>query len=72
MVAFLLEVGGWRLPFVVTGVISSVLWLLLRVWLPKSRRQAGRTLSFISHSREVGSNANFGSRWMPISYRAMV
>jgi hypothetical protein len=29
MVPFLLEVGDWRLPLVVTGVISLVLWLLL-------------------------------------------
>ena len=29
MVPFLLEVGDWRLPLGVTGVISLVLWLRL-------------------------------------------
>ena len=59
MVAFLLEVGGWRLPFIFVGIFSLILWLLLWIWLPQSQRQAGRSLSFIAHYREVGSSATF-------------
>jgi len=57
MVAFLLSAGGWRIPFYAIGAISLVVWALLWVWFPQSRRQQGRSLSFISHFREVGSNA---------------
>ena len=59
MVAFLLDVGGWRLPFIVVGTVSLLLWLPLWIWLPQSQPQAVRSLSFISPYREVGSNANF-------------
>jgi DHA1 family inner membrane transport protein len=57
MVAFLLSAGGWRLPFYAIGAITLVIWALLWVWFPQSQRQTGRSLSFISHYREVGSNA---------------
>ncbi|MFQ6026253.1 MAG: MFS transporter [Dehalococcoidia bacterium] len=57
MVAFLFDVGGWRLPFYVIGASVMVLWILLWVWFPPSQRQPGQTLSFISHYKEVGTNA---------------
>ncbi len=34
MVAFLLDVGGWRLPFYVIGGVVLALWALLWVWFP--------------------------------------
>ena len=37
MVALLLDVGGWRLPFLVFGGMTFVLWALLWVWFPKAR-----------------------------------
>ena len=57
LVAFLLDVGGWRLPFYVVGGVTLALCALLWVWLPQSQRGPGRSLSFISHYREVGSSA---------------
>lgn len=57
LVAFLLDVGGWRLPFYVVGGVALALCALLWVWLPQSQRGPGRSLSFISHYREVGSSA---------------
>jgi len=57
MVAFLLDVGGWRLPFYVIGGVVLSLWALLWVWFPQSQKQPGQSLSFFSHYREVGANA---------------
>ena len=61
MVALLLDVGGWRLPFLVFGGMTFDLWALLRVWFPQSQKQPGQSLSFFSHYREVGSNARSGT-----------
>ena len=46
-----------------------MLWMLLWGWLPQIWREAGRTLSLFPTYRELGSNAHFGSRWLPISTR---
>ena len=61
MVALLLDVGGWRLPFLVFGGMTFVLWALLWVWFPQSQKQPGQSLSFFFHYREVGSNARSGT-----------
>ena len=69
MVAFLLDVGGWRLPFYVIGGIVLVLWALLWVWFPQSQRQPGQSLSFFSHYREVGANATV---WYVLAANALL
>ena len=57
MVALLLDVGDWRLPFLAFGGMTFVLWALLWVWFPQSQKQPGQSLSFFSLYREVGPNA---------------
>ena len=69
MVAFLLDVGGWRLPFYVIGGVTLVLWPLLWVWFPQSKKQQGQSLSFFSHYREVAANA---SVWYVLTANAML
>ncbi len=68
MVAFLLDAGGWRLPFYVIGGVALVLWALLWVWFPESSRQPAQSLSFFSHYRQVGSNATV---WYVLAANAM-
>jgi len=58
-VAFLLDTGGWRLPFYTVGALALVLWIMLWVWLPRDQRQPGRPLAFLSHYLNVGSSAMF-------------
>jgi DHA1 family multidrug resistance protein-like MFS transporter len=57
MVALLSDVGGWRLPFSVLGMLLLILWVLLWVWFPSSQR--GHSLTFVAHLRKVGANMGF-------------
>jgi DHA1 family inner membrane transport protein len=60
VVALLLDLGGWRLPFYVIGILLLILWALFWVWCPRSQRQPRRSLTFstfFAHYKEVGSNA---------------
>jgi DHA1 family inner membrane transport protein len=68
IVALLLDLGGWKMPFYVIGTLLLILWVLLWVWLPRSQRQSGRSLSFFSHYREVGSNVTF---WWVLAANAL-
>ena len=69
MVAFLLDVGGWRLPFYVIGGATLVLWPVLWVWFPQSQKQPGQSLSFFSHYREVAANATV---WYVLATNSMM
>lgn len=59
IVALLLDLGGWRMPFYVTGTLLLILWALLWVCCPRRQRQPNRSLAFFSHYKEVGSTAVF-------------
>ena len=52
-VAFLVELGGWRLPFYVVGALLVMVWSLQWYWFPQ-RTQTARTLSFFEHFKEAG------------------
>jgi predicted MFS family arabinose efflux permease len=56
-VALLLDLGGWRLPFHVIGILLLILLALFWVWCPRSQRQPRRSLGLFAHYKEVGSNA---------------
>jgi predicted MFS family arabinose efflux permease len=58
-VALLTDVGGWRLPFYALGTVLLILWGMLWVWFPRSQIESGYASTFISHFREVGSEAVF-------------
>jgi predicted MFS family arabinose efflux permease len=59
IVAFLTDVGGWRLPFYALGTLLLILWLILWVLFPRSQIRPGYPLKFLSHFKEVGSKAMF-------------
>jgi predicted MFS family arabinose efflux permease len=65
--AFLLGVGGWRLPFYATGFLASAVFLLCLVWLPR-RKRAETLVSFISHYRTAGANPSI---WYLLSANAL-
>ena len=55
LVAFLLDLGGWRFPFYALGVLLVIVWGLLWVWFPRSTHQPGQAVSLGAHFRMVGS-----------------
>lgn len=59
IVAFLTDLGGWRLPFYVLGSLLLVLWGILYVWFPRNEPQADHTSTYVSHFRELGSKEVF-------------
>jgi predicted MFS family arabinose efflux permease len=56
-VAFLVELGGWRLPFYVVGVLVVMVWGLQWYLFPQ-RTQVARTLSFFAHFKEAGRSVD--------------
>jgi MFS transporter, DHA1 family, inner membrane transport protein len=56
-VAFLVELGGWRLPFYVVGALLVMVSGLQWYWFPQ-RTQAARTLSFFAHFKEAGRSVD--------------
>jgi predicted MFS family arabinose efflux permease len=59
IVAFLTDVGDWRLPFYVLGSLLLVLWGILYVWFPINEPNAGHASTYVSHFRELGSKEIF-------------
>jgi predicted MFS family arabinose efflux permease len=55
-IALLAAVGGWRLPFYITGGLLVAVWGLLWLWLPKGQRHAGQPLAFFQRFKEIGRN----------------
>ena len=68
LVAFLLDAGGWRLPFAVMGTVSLAVWLLLGVWFPRSQEQPTQALGFFAHYREVSADVMF---WYVLAANAL-
>jgi predicted MFS family arabinose efflux permease len=56
-VAYLVELGGWRLPFYVVGVLLVMVWGLQWYWFPQ-RTQVARSLSFFEHFKEAGRSVD--------------
>ena len=58
-VALLTDMGGWRLPFYLIGVLLILLWGIFWVWFPGSQPRPGKRATFFSHFRELGSKEKF-------------
>jgi predicted MFS family arabinose efflux permease len=58
-VALLTDIGGWRLPFYLIGVLLILLWGIFWVWFPGSQPRPGKRATFFSHFRELGSKEKF-------------
>jgi MFS transporter, DHA1 family, inner membrane transport protein len=56
-VAFLVELGGWRLPFYAVGALLVTVSGLQWYWFPQ-RTQVARTLSFFGHFKEAGGSVD--------------
>src|SRR5215510_12663881 len=54
LVALLVELGGWRLPFCTLGLLLVIVWGLLWVWFPRSTPQPGHTATYVTHLWTVG------------------
>jgi predicted MFS family arabinose efflux permease len=68
LVAYLLGLGTWRLPFAVIGMATLAVWLLFWIWCPHSQRQPGRDLTFFAHYREVAAHVMF---WYILAVNAL-
>lgn len=68
LVAFLLDAGGWRLPFYVIGTVSLVVWICVWVWFPRSPRQPDQALAFFAHYRAVSTDVMF---WYVLTANAL-
>ena len=53
-IALLGYIGGWRLPFYITGGLSLVLWVMLYLSLPSGQRRLGQSIDLINHFRVIG------------------
>jgi predicted MFS family arabinose efflux permease len=56
-VAYLMELGGWRLPFYVVGVLLVMVWGLQWYWFPQ-RTQIAQSSSFFAHFKEAGRSVD--------------
>jgi len=57
LVAFLAEVGGWRLPFYVTGAFLVAVWGLQLYWFPQQQRTTSE-FSFVAHFKGASRSAS--------------
>ena len=53
-IAFLGYIGGWRLPFYITGGLSLVLWVPLYLSLPSGQRRLGQSIDLINRFKVIG------------------
>ena len=53
-IALLGYIGGWRLPFYITGGLSLVLWVPLYLCLPKGQRLLGQRIDLINRFKVIG------------------
>ena len=53
-IALLGYIGGWRLPFYITGGLSLALWVPLYLSLPSGQRQLGQQLDLINRFKVIG------------------
>ena len=51
--ALLAQLGGWRLPFLVIGVVMAVVLVLNWFWFPRTESPGSRSLSVFSRYREL-------------------
>ena len=57
LIALLVDLGGWRVPFWVLGLMMSVVWGLQWVWWPRRPREARPALAL---RRKSGRSASWG------------
>ena len=53
-IALLGYIGGWRLPFYITGGMSLAIWVLLWLCIPSSQRRLGERIDLFSRFKVIG------------------
>ena len=53
-IALLGHVGGWRLPFYITGGLSLAVWAMLWLWLPSSQRRTDQRIDLFNRFKDIG------------------
>jgi len=53
-IALLGYIGGWRLPFYITGGLSLALWVPLYLCLPSGQRRLGQNIDLINRFKIIG------------------
>ena len=53
-IALLGYLGGWRLPFYITGGLSLALWVPLWLWLPSGQRRLGQRIDLFNRFKVIG------------------
>jgi len=53
-IALLGYIGGWRLPFYITGGLSLALWVPLYLCLPSGQRRLGQSIDLINRFKVIG------------------
>ena len=53
-IALLGYIGGWRLPFYITGALSMALWVPLYLSLPPDQRSLGQSIDLINRFKVIG------------------
>ena len=53
-IALLGYIGGWRLPFYITGGLSLALWVMLWFWLPRSSRRSDQGIDLLNRFKVIG------------------
>ena len=53
-IALLGYIGGWRLPFHITGGLSLALWVMLYLSLPSGQRRLGQSIDLINRFKVIG------------------
>ena len=53
-IALLGYIGGWRLPFYITGGLSLALWVPLYLSLPSGQRRLGQSIDLINRFKVLG------------------
>ena len=53
-IALLAYIGGWRLPFYITGALSLALWVPLYLSLPSGQQRLGQSIDLINRFKVIG------------------
>ena len=53
-IALLVYIGGWRLPFYITGGLSLAVWVPLYLCLPSGQRRLGQKIDLINRFKVIG------------------
>jgi len=53
-IALLGHIGGWRLPFYVTGGLSLAVWVPLYLCLPSGQRRPGQSIDLVNRFKVIG------------------